>query len=347
MKQSKKNNRILIIGHFGGKESFSDGQTIKTKTLFFALKKYVTNDIEIVDTFYKKNLFKFYFMLKKAIRRCDHIFVLLSKNGMKFIFPLLYRYSKNNKKNIYHDVIGGSLFKYVSENKLMKKYIQSFKVNFLETESMVEDLKSIGVMNVCWLPNFKNVTPRFNEYQKGDRGFRFFTLSRVIKEKGILSAIDAVEKMNRVSEKKCFLDIFGPVDEQFKKTFFEKINANTFVRYCGTLTQVNIPSTISNYYCMLFPTTWIGEGFPGSVVDSFSASVPVIATDFAYNSEIIVHLKTGLLYPNKEFVSLYDCLKYVVNNEDAVSQMKNECYKQSFKYTADFNIKIIEKYLEW
>ena len=37
--------RIGIIGHFGGKEKFNDGQTVKTIAIYDALKRYGIEDV--------------------------------------------------------------------------------------------------------------------------------------------------------------------------------------------------------------------------------------------------------------------------------------------------------------
>ena len=49
---------IAMIGHFGGQENFTDGQTVKTKNLYKELSEQTDWEILIVDTYYKnKNPF--------------------------------------------------------------------------------------------------------------------------------------------------------------------------------------------------------------------------------------------------------------------------------------------------
>ena len=47
---------------------------------------------------------------------------------------------------------------------------------------------------------------------------------------------------------------------------------------------------------MIFPTYYVGEGFPGTIIDAFSSGIPDIATDWRYNSEIVQNGKTGYIY---------------------------------------------------
>ena len=109
----KRNSTISIIGHFGGNENFLDGQTVKTKILYEELKSKTDWNIIKVDTYYKRTRpIKLVVQTLNALIKSNYIIILLSKNGMKFYFPILYWSSKIFKKNIYHDVLGGTLDKY-------------------------------------------------------------------------------------------------------------------------------------------------------------------------------------------------------------------------------------------
>ena len=51
---------ICLIGHFGGREEFRDGQTVKTHNLAEAIKSDESLCLRNVDTYYyKKNILKF------------------------------------------------------------------------------------------------------------------------------------------------------------------------------------------------------------------------------------------------------------------------------------------------
>ena len=50
--------RIGIIGHFGGKEKFNDGQTVKTIAIYDALKRYGIEDVDKIDTYYKYQFYR-------------------------------------------------------------------------------------------------------------------------------------------------------------------------------------------------------------------------------------------------------------------------------------------------
>ena len=58
---------IAIVGHFGGKEKFNDGQTIKTIAIYDALIRYGERDVKKIDTYYiKRNPLKFLWLFISA-----------------------------------------------------------------------------------------------------------------------------------------------------------------------------------------------------------------------------------------------------------------------------------------
>ena len=87
----KRNKTISIIGHFGGKEEFLDGQTVKTKILYDELNLKTKFKIIKVDTYYKnKKPLKLIYQTLIAIMKSNDIIILLSGNGMRMYFPILY-----------------------------------------------------------------------------------------------------------------------------------------------------------------------------------------------------------------------------------------------------------------
>ena len=73
-------------------------------------------------------------------------------------------------------------------------------------------------------------------------------------------------------------------------------------------------STLSKYDCMLFPTYWKGEGFPGVVIDAFIAGLPVIATDWNMNTEIIKEGENGFIIPPNNIRALMNKMIWAMEN---------------------------------
>ena len=86
-KEKSDKQDVVIIGHFGGHENILDGQTIKTKILYQELKNATQWNLIKVDTYYKKhNPIKLVKDTLKYLLTKRTVIVLLSGNGMRFIF---------------------------------------------------------------------------------------------------------------------------------------------------------------------------------------------------------------------------------------------------------------------
>ena len=62
--------------------------------------------------------------------------------------------------------------------------------------------------------------------------------------------------------------------------------------------------TLATYHAMIFPTYWKGEGFAGVFIDAFIAGLPVLASDWAYNAEILSGEQLGLVYATHDVTAL-------------------------------------------
>lgn len=336
----RKSRKIGIIGHFGGKENILDGQTIKTKILHEELSKATDWKIIKVDTYYKKkNPIKLLIDTFKCLFSTKDIIVLLSGNGMKFYFPILSFFAQKFHTNIYHDVIGGNLDLYVSKYPKFKKYLNSFQINWVETAGMKDKLENQAIKNCEVMPNFKRLSIANIDIskQKFSEPYRFCIFSRVMKEKGIEDAIDAIESINEEAGKEiCSLDIYGRIDdgyvERFEKVLKQVTNA---IQYKGMVPYDKSVDAIKDYYALLFPTYWKGEGFPGTIVDAFSAGLPVIATNWNCNGEIVSDRVNGILYPNEEIKNLKEGIEYLINNTSNVGQMKKSCISSAKRFQPD------------
>lgn len=338
IKEYENNKTISIIGHFGGNKEFLDGQTVKTKILYEELTSKTKWKILKVDTYYKnKNPLKLLFQTLKTIIKSDDIIVLLSGNGMRIYFPILYFCSKFFGKRIYHDVIGGNLDYYVKKYPKYKTYLNEFRYNWVETEGLKNKLEKLKIMNCEVIPNFKRLNIVSEKYidkmEVNKNCYKFCTFSRVMKEKGISEAIDVINKLNneKYQGKTYLLDIFGSIDPNYKEEFESKLKySSKEIKYCGKVPYYKSVDILKQYDVLLFPTYWNGEGFPGTIVDAFSAGVPVIATNWNYNLEIVKDNINGMIYSKKDDNGLINTIKKVVlkNNlrflkKNAITEAQN------------------------
>lgn len=192
--------RIGIIGHLGGSENYVDGQTVKVKSFVHAMKEHAQMiDVNLVDTYYlRKNIIRFTFNLIWCLIRCKRIVFFPAYTGRQYMFRTFYLIGKITRKRFYHDCIAGSLDKEIEQHPEWLKYLNSFCANWMESPSQVEKLRSMGVSNVSYLPNFKPLEPVDISIFKADEAFpkRFVAFSRVEEKKGIEDALIAIRSIN-------------------------------------------------------------------------------------------------------------------------------------------------------
>lgn len=336
-------NRIAIIGKFGAGKKLYDGQTVKTRNLKELLEKRADNKIIQVDTCYATvNKVKLLVDTVLAMVVCRHVFLLVSVNGMNVYLPLLFYLNKILKRHIYHYVIGSELLEMVSENRKLVKYLNAFDVNWFEYESGTRFLRQKGVTNVLTLPNFKYLMPCDEPKYECHDEYRFCTFSRVMEEKGITDAIEAVREINQQYGRKiASVDIYGPIDPGYKQTLESLLAENnecaTYKGICDSDKSVGV---LKHYYALLFPTRWPGEGVPGTIIDAYAAGLPIIASDWNANKEVISHSKTGILYPSHEGSTLLEAMLWSIQNCSEIDRMRIECRREYEKYSPE---KILEK----
>lgn len=328
--------RIGIIGHFGGDKEYTDGQTVKTRSVYNALYDAGYRDIAEVDTYFvKKSPVRFILSFLKAVLTCKKYIVLVSAKGRRILFPVLYGMSRVFRREIYHYAIGGRLYDELLQKPRWIRYVSSFQGNWMESRLLAEQLRSLGIRNADYVPNIKRITVlrEADLPKRFTAPYRFCTFSRVMKEKGIEDAIGAVCAVNREYGDVARLDIYGPVESGFEETLAQlTARSDSAARYCGVAEPDKSVDTLKDYYMTLFPTRYWREGMPGTVLDSLAAGVPVIARRWKYCDEMLENHVTGLVYAFDEPESLPGLIRYAIDHEEIIREMKINCLRKAAEY---------------
>lgn len=344
--------KATVIGHYGGGHNYNDGQTVKTKSITNQLIKRLGNDsINTIDTHGGiKSLLKSPVQLRRAIKSSNNVIMLPAHRGVRIYAPLLSIYKKKyNNHRVFYVVVGGWLPSLLKQKRLLRKSLLSFDGLFVETQTMKKALESLGFHNVFILPNFKDIEPvTLNEEsaeQQMDTPYRLCTFSRVLKEKGIGDAVEAVKRINKEKKKQIFeLDIYGPIDptqiewfECLQKEFGDSI------RYKGSVPTEKSTEVLKNYYALLFPTHYYTEGIPGTIIDSYAAGVPVICSKWESFNDVVDDGITGLGYDIEKKDGLYNTLSAVSEEPKVLGSMRFQCQN---KFIRCYSTAAIESLLQ-
>lgn len=343
--------KITICGHFGGNENFLDGQTVKTKNLYKALaNEYKKEQINKLDTYgWKKNPISFFVRCIKEFKRSENVIILPAHNGVRVFIPFFAFLKKLYKTKVFYVVIGGWLPEKLKKEKKLLKTIKKIDKVFVETNKMKENLSVLGVKNVKVLVNFKNIKP-LKQQELVDvyvKPYKVCTFSRVMEEKGIEDAIKAIKEINEEHDSEVYnLDIYGPIDTNYKERF-EKLLKEfpSYINYKGCIDSEKSVETLKDYYLLLFPTKFYTEGIPGTIIDAFSAGIPVISARWENFEEIIAEGCNGYGYELGNYADLVIKLKEAIEFKNILGMKKN-CIIEAEKYIPSNAIKKLIKYIE-
>lgn len=329
-----------IIGHFGIGKNLLNGQTVKTKVFTSEIEKaFGKNQILKIDTHggYKA-LARLPFQVFSVMCRCQNILIFPTTNGLKVLTPLLSVYNVFFRRKLHYIVIGGWLPQFLKGKAFLAKLLKKFSGIYVETNAMKTALEEMGFDNVFVMPNCKDIKILEESelvYPKSEP-FKICTFSRVMKEKGIEDAVTAIKAINEKLGRTVYeLDIYGQVDSN-QTDWFESLQKEfpSYVRYGGLVPFDKSVDVLKNYFALLFPTYYEGEGFAGTIIDAFAAGVPVIASDWKYNSEIVTE-NTGILFSTRDTEALIYILEKAACSPDEISDKKIHCINRANNYQID------------
>jgi len=317
-----------------------DGQSIKAKIITKELERQLGKEqVFLVDTHGGYYIaFKVVFMFLWALIKCKNIIIMPGSNGLKLFIPLICCFNKLFCRKIHYIVIGGWLHEYIKKYSYIRNNLNKCDYIYVETNKLKQDLEQAGYKNIVILPNCKDlhILTKDELIYNLNPPYKLCTFSRVSKEKGIEDAINAVTTVNSSCSQPIYtLDIYGQIDKEYEDIFKKlKNNFPDYIKYQGTVSFDNTTVVIKNYFIMLFPTYYEGEGFAGSLIDAYSSGVPVIASDWKYNSEFVDN-NVGYLFKAKDVNALSGLLNELKKNIVEVNMKKQACLKRSHLYTTE------------
>lgn len=348
----KKNKKIGIWGQFGDGGQIADGQAVRTTiTTQELIKKYGESEVRILNTnAWRKHPIKFFFSTVNLLKRCENVIILPADNGLKLIVPIYNLFNKVYQRKLFYIVIGGFLPEFLRKNPSYIKMLNKYQKLFVQTPNLKKDLSELGIQHIDLMTNFKIQSIRKAEdiQLNKDENIKLCILSRLTKDKGIEDAIEAVQIVNStLGGPKVHLDLYGIVPEQYQKRFDEIVeNNSTIVTYKGVANYNQTVSVLKNYYAMIFPTYFHGEGFAGCLIDAFFAGIPVIATDWLYNKDVVKDTENGLLVPIKNPTELAKAIIKLYQERDLAVKMAKTNVNEAKNYTAEKVLEGLYSYLD-
>jgi glycosyltransferase involved in cell wall biosynthesis len=327
--------KILLIGAVNINKLPSGGEEYKNQLIleknkdFELLKSYVdTHDWKKKPTVLLDLIFKLFFSKWDCI--------LLSTSSLSayrlILFIKFFKPSLLSKLNYL--VVGGYFPEGIRKREFKWEKYKALKNIIVQGDILKNQLLSCSELNnVEVIPNFKKFDYKVSLKKTEYKLFKFVFIGRISKPKGILEIIEAVRILKTQNPLLNFsVDFYGPKEEEIQ--FPEDLP----LLYKGYLDIMNKQqesyAKLSEYSCMLFPTFWQGEGFPGVIIDAYVGGLPVIATDWNMNIEVVEDGETGLIVPIQDANALALAMLKLMQNPDLVNKMS----ENSLGKANDFHI---------
>lgn len=342
-----KNKRILIVGFFGFKNNQLDGQTVKTRNVYYLMRER-KKSVDFFDTQLVQSSKTSLLDLLWKLLVAKHIIIIPAGNMLKKVFPFVFIVSKLLGKKVIYIPVGGWLSWYIKDKRLIQYMLGHITAILPESNDEVMALTNdYGFHHVVKFPNFRisAFTPTFMKTGE-DKSLRILFLARIHKMKGLDIMFYLAEKIKVNRLQNVIIDFYGPFNEEDRAYFQENVNKYDFVSYKGVLSPENINHIVSQYDVMVFPTRWIhDEGFPGSILDAYMSGVPVVASNWCHSKEFVNNGFSGFICDINRPEEFYERLEELKNDPVLLMQMKKNAFEESQKYSADSAFKIINVYM--
>ncbi len=178
---------------------------------------------------------------------------------------------------------------------------------------------------------------------KSKKLFYLITSGRLVKNKGFQ---DLIYALNEIINKKIFnirLIIIGGNIKQdilnYENTLKEivtNLNLSDYVKFTGYTDNVARELSIGDLYVL--PS--YREGFPTSIIEAMSSSLPIIATNIRGCNECVEENVNGFLYKKKDIKSLTNKILQIYNNSELQEKFSKNSRSLALKHYK------IDKYID-
>lgn len=141
---------------------------------------------------------------------------------------------------------------------------------------------------------------------------RVLFAGRLVHEKGVHTAVEAVVELARRGGPPAALTVAGPPSypleySQRLREMVAKAGLDDRVQFLGMVPQGALRELYGRHHVLVFPSVG-NEGFPMTILEAMASGLPVVGTTTGGSGEILRDGETGLAYPAGDAAALADRL---------------------------------------
>lgn len=308
------------------------GTTILFKQLCDELSALDNVDISVIDTaeinancLYISLIrwVRFLFDLINHVRKCDVISFHASVGaGVRFT-PIIVLLGWLFERPVIFRGFGGDY----KERYIKASFVQRILLHIgmlrchsilLETKASVSFFSDLTTSVIFWYPNSRPAAiPKDSKLPYCiSREFslpRFIFIGHVKPSKGIFVLRDALLKIDGGVR----VDIYGPLMDGVSKDDLVAPG----LHYCGVLQPSEVASVMAEYDCVVLPTFFEGEGYPGVILEGYALGLPTITTNWRSIPEIVTE-NTGVLVEPRDVNALASVLQRFSKSPESLLALK-------------------------
>jgi glycosyltransferase involved in cell wall biosynthesis len=248
---------------------------------------------------------------------------------MIFLFGVLRRESNIKLHIFFH---GGRVEKIkllrfrVIRNILRVFFINSAYYHFLCNDQYHGFNLYFKGLNTSLYSNYSNHNNIVQNESKDNSHLVLIYVGRMAKNKGIYQILDAFREIYINRTRNIYLKYVGngPELERLRKKAMEyKLNN---VNFTGYLSGVELENEYKNAHIFVFPT-YHDEGFPYTLIESFRAGLPMIATPVGALNDYIIDGRTGYLIDRNDSKSLVKAIEIFLSDYRLYRKMSKNCHR--------------------
>lgn len=195
-------------------------------------------------------------------------------------------------------------------------------------------LEESGIINSTII-HMKNFLPTDTIYSSDnpDKGYLLY-FGRISEEKGILTLIKAVEKLeNNIP---LYILGTGPIEDEVK-AYIAQHKLSDKVKMFGFKSGDELKKFVAEAKCIILPSEWYENG-PYAIMEAMSQGKPVIVSNYGGLPEIVDDGKTGFICNPFDSEDLKNCIEKVCKlSSDEYKNMSNSAFN---KAKNEFNPKL-------
>lgn len=253
----------------------------------------------------------------RGLRRCDAASLHVAITAIPILGPVVWALARLWGRPLIVRKFGGEDFTMFGP---LRRGISRFVARhcdlyLVQTQILLRAAQADRIPRVAWYPTSRPMGVNSASGGGSARACRRFVfLGQIKTRKGIGEAIAAAERF----DSDVSLDVYGPFYDGLTEAMFAGLHR---VRYLGVVPPGESPQVLRRYDALLLPTYWPGEGYPGIILEAYSAGLPVITTRWQAIPEIVDET-SGILVEPHDAEGLYQAMKRLTDADDLYVRLR-------------------------